>query len=100
MAHIKDLNVDRVKISREISRQRASRFGRVGSGRLIILYDSASPKMVIKMYLHFFDFFLKVLELFECRRGDPYITANGNFVRFAHLQLQTLLNYLNFSYFH
>ena len=27
---------------------------------------------------------LKVLELFECRRGDPYITANRNFVCFAH----------------
>ena len=22
--------------------------------------------------------------LFECRRGDPYMTANRNFVRFAH----------------
>ena len=25
-----------------------------------------------------------VLELFECRQGDPYITANRNFVRYAH----------------
>ena len=25
-----------------------------------------------------------VLELFECRRGDPYMTANRNFVCFAY----------------
>ena len=30
-----------------------------------------------------FQVFLKVLELSECRRGDPYMTANRNFVRFA-----------------
>ena len=36
--------------------------------------------MVIKIY---FDI-LKVLELFEYRRGDPYVTANKNFILFAH----------------
>ena len=51
----------------------------VGPGRFIVLNDSASPKMIIKMYLIFF----KVLKLFECRRGDPYMTANKNFVRFS-----------------
>ena len=33
--------------------------------------------------LIFYDF-LKVLELFEYRRGDPSVTANRNFDRFAH----------------
>ena len=55
----------------------------VGPGQFIVLNYLASPKMVIKMYLHFFPIFLKVLELFECRRGDPYMTANRNIVRFA-----------------
>ena len=73
----------------EISRQRALRPsragpGRVGSGRFIILNDSAGPKMVIHLYLTFFRFFLKVLEPNECRQADPYMTANRNFVRFAH----------------
>ena len=36
--------------------------GGVGSGRFIILNDSAGPKMVIHLYLTFFRFFLKVLE--------------------------------------
>ena len=36
------------------------------------------------MYLIFFRFFSKVIELFECRRGDPYMTASRNFVHFAH----------------
>ena len=31
-----------------------------------------------------FQFFLKVLEPSECRRGDPYKTANRNLVRFDH----------------
>ena len=62
---------------REISHQRAFD-GFDGSGQSIVLNNSASPKMVIKM------FFLKVLELFECRQGDPYMTAIRNFVRFAH----------------
>ena len=51
----------------------------VGSIRFNILNDSACLKMVIKIYL-------KVLELFECCRGYPYMTANRNFVRFAHSQ--------------
>ena len=29
-------------------------------------------------------YFLKVLGLFECRWGDPYMTANRNLVRFAY----------------
>ena len=47
--------------------------------------DSASPKIVIQIYVNFFQFFLKVLELFECRRGDSYMTANGNYIRFTQL---------------
>ena len=31
-----------------------------------------------------FRYFLMVLDLFECRQGDPFITANRNFVHFAH----------------
>ena len=42
---------------------------------------SASLEITIQMNYTF----LKILELFECRRGDPYMTANRNFVRFAHL---------------
>ena len=49
-------------------------------GRFIVLNDSASSEMVIQIYFHFFRYFLKVLELFECRRGDPYMTTNRNFV--------------------
>ena len=61
--------------------------GRAGPGRVgrfIILNDSAGPKMVIHLYLTFFRFILKVLEPIECRQADPYMTANRNFVRFAH----------------
>ena len=57
---------------------------RVVPGRFNVLNDSASPKMVIEMYFIFFRFFEKVLELFECRRGDPYMTANRNFVCFSY----------------
>ena len=56
----------------------------VGPGRFIVLNDSASPKMVMKAYFNFFRFLLKVLELFEYWRGNPYITTNKNFVSFAH----------------
>ena len=38
----------------EISRQKALRSGQLGSSRLIVLNDSASPKMVIKLNLNFF----------------------------------------------
>ena len=34
--------------------------------------------------------FLKVLELFDCRQGDPYMTANRNFVRFAHSETREI----------
>ena len=34
--------------------------------------------MVIKIHLHFFRVILKGLELFECHRGEPYITVNRN----------------------
>ena len=94
MTEIVDLNEDGVKISRlcriYFPRNYVSKsvtvgsarieLGRVGPGQFIVLDDSASFKMVIKIYFNFF----KVLELFECRRGDPCMTDNMNFVRFAH----------------
>ena len=70
--------------SREISRQIALRSGRVGSNQFIISNDSASSIMIIKIYLNFFRFFSKVLELFECHRGNPYMNVNRKCVRFAH----------------
>ena len=54
------------------------------TNRQIVLSDSASPKMVIQIYFIYFRYFVTVLELFECRRCDPYMTVNRNFVRFAH----------------
>ena len=30
------------------------------------------------MYFNFSEFLLKVLELFECRLGNPYMTTNRN----------------------
>ena len=56
----------------------------VGPGQFIVLNDSASSKMFIKFDCNFLRFFEKVLQLSECQRGDPYRTANRNFVRFAH----------------
>ena len=58
------------------------RYGPAGPNRFIILNDSAGTKMVIQIYFKFFRLFLRVLEPFECRRGEPYTTANRNFVRF------------------
>ena len=54
------------------------------SGPVNRFNDSASPIMVIKIYFNFFQIFLKVLDLIECRLGDPYMTTNRNFVRFTH----------------
>ena len=74
IAQIEDLNEGSVK----------KHYGRVGPDRSIVLNDSASPKMVIKIYSNFLQLFVKVLQLFECRRSDPYMTAYRNFVRFSH----------------
>ena len=51
------------------SRNKPSKSVTVGSSRFIVLNDSARPKIVIQIYLHFFPIFLKNLELFECRRS-------------------------------
>ena len=48
-----------------MSRQKA-----LQSGRFIVLNNSAIPKIAIKITI-----FKKILELIECRRGDPYMTA-------------------------
>ena len=56
----------------------------VWPGWFNVLNHSATPKMIIKIYFNLFQFLLKVLELFECLRGDPYMIANRNFVRFTH----------------
>ena len=71
---------------REIILQRLLWTGGVGPGRVVPVHffkiNSANLKMVIRIYINFFRFFLKGLELFECR-GDPYMTVNRNFVRFT-----------------
>ena len=85
-------------ISNEISRphllyfpgNKPSKSVTIETGRFIVLNDSASLRMVVKIHSKFLRFLLKVLELFEYRRGDPYITANRNFVCFASRN-QTLL---------
>ena len=68
---------------------RNKHYGRAGprqswSGRFIVLIDSANPKMVITIYFNFFPNFFKGFKLFECRRSDPYMTVNKNFVRIDH----------------
>ena len=40
--------------------------------------------MIKKIYFNISRYFLKVLEMFECRRDDPHMTSNRNFVCFAH----------------
>ena len=68
IAKNKDMNKGRVKILLlyliYYRRYRPSKSVTVGTGRFIVLNDSASTNMVTKMYLNFF---LKDLELFECR---------------------------------
>ena len=88
IAQIEDLNEDCVKISRSylllFTKNKPSKSVTVGSGWFIILNNSAIPKMVIKMFLDLFRFKKKkVLELFECQQGDPYMTVSRNFVCFA-----------------
>ena len=63
---------------REINHQIALKSGEVGSGRFIVLQDSAGPKIVIKIYLHLFYIFL-FIKMY--RRGDQYMTINRNFAR-------------------
>ena len=44
----------------EISRQKASRLGLIGSGSVELVHclsDSITPKMIIKMYFNFLRFF-------------------------------------------
>ena len=69
--------------SREMSHQIALRLD-----WFIILNSSF---FIIFFSVHHFRFFLKVSYLFECRRDDPYMTANRNFIRFAHSQLNIRL---------
>ena len=52
-----------------LSRNIKERYGQAGSGRVapgwsIVVNDSTSPELVIKIHLNFVRFFLKVLELF------------------------------------
>ena len=46
-------------------RNNSSKSVTVGLGRFIVLNDSASPKIVLKMYFNFSDIFLKVLIYFN-----------------------------------
>ena len=88
MKKVENLNENCVKISRSYllyyPRNKPSKSIIAGPDWFIVLNDSASLKMVIKMYFNFLRFFLKVLKLSECRRGDLYMTTNGNLVRFTH----------------
>ena len=65
--------------------------GRAGSGR------AGSSLQMIQLVLKFlelyfnFSAFLKVLKLFECWWGDPYMTANKKFIRLAHSKLPWFL---------
>ena len=77
IAQIEDLNEDCVKIS--------------GPYLLYFLRNKPSKSVTfgpsrkeIELSFNFFRFILKVSELSECRRGYLYMTANRNFVRFAH----------------
>ena len=65
--------------------------GWVGPGRYIVLNDSASPKMIMKMYSNCFRFFSKDLEFFKCRRDDLniWLLIRTSFAQLTH-------NYLNF----
>ena len=92
IAQIEDLNIDYVKI---VSTYHAyfpmnnpSKSVKVGPGRFIVLNDSVSPEMFIKMYFNFSDFFSMVLQLLECRRGDSCMTVNRNFVHSQIVQKQ------------
>ena len=55
--------------------------GRAGVRPVHRFNESTNPIMFINIY---FNFFVKVLKLFEYPRGDPYMTADRNFVRFTH----------------
>ena len=80
VAQIEDLNEDFVRTIFSKKHVIKERYCRAGLGRFIVLNDSASPNTLFQFFLTF----LKVLELFECRRGDPYKTGNRNIVLFAH----------------
>ena len=63
IAKIEDLSEDCVQISRSyllnFSRNKPSKSITVGSGRLIVLNVSASPKMIIKIYCNFYPIYSK-----------------------------------------
>ena len=43
------------------------------------MYAIKRRKIIIKIYFNIFPIFLKVLDQFECCRGDPYMTANRTY---------------------
>ena len=55
-----------------------------GSGRVGVVNRFKLSTWSKNGQTNLFHFFLKILELFDGCRGDPYITATKNFVRFAH----------------
>ena len=88
ITQLEDLNKNCVQISCPhmfcFQRNKPSKNVMIRSGRddsSLILSDSASPK---KSQKNIFQLFSKDLELLKCSQGDPYMTANRNFVRFAH----------------
>ena len=51
----------------------SERYGRAGPSLFIVLNESTGPKMFIRNVFQIFPIILKVLELFESRRSDPYM---------------------------
>ena len=68
MAQIEDLNEGRVKFH-------------------VCIFHNLRKTAAKDRYGQVWSDFIKVLELLECRRGNPYMTANRNFVCFAHSQI-------------
>ena len=56
------------------------------TGSILMYFDVIFPMQLSEFIksVNFGTNLLKVLEPIECRQADPYMTANRNFVRFAH----------------
>ena len=94
LAQIGVLSKDCIKISRpyliNFPKNKSSKNVTVGSGQFIVLKDSASPKMVIHIYLYFSDFCKKETKKRKkpfkspIKKGNLNMTANRNFDSFTH----------------
>ena len=63
-----------------VARNKPSKSVTFGTG---VLNDTAI-QYGHKNAFQFFPISLTILEQFECRRGNPYMTADRNFVRLPH----------------